>query len=108
MLNSMFGILAAAVWLLLSVITALGLALGQTGNVMVNVSMATIFVLVGGFLLWRTRSVAMLHGTHPADPIVKTFLRTQLVADLVMALLGLALASAAGFRILREGMPVFG
>lgn len=108
MLTSLSGFIAATFWLLLSAITAMGLTLGETGNVMVNVSMAAVFGLVGGFLLWRTRAAAVLLRTHPADPVVRAVLMTQLIANFAMAFLGLAFASAAALRIWREAVPVFG
>ena len=108
MLTSISGRLAASSWLLLSAITAMGLTLGELGNVTVNVSMAVVFGLVGGFLLWRTRATATLHRAHPADPAVETVLRTQLIANMAMALLGLVFAAAAALRVWREAVPVFG
>ncbi|WP_370049961.1 MULTISPECIES: hypothetical protein [Salipiger] len=111
MLTSISGRLAASSWLLLSAITAMGFTRGGSDNVTVNVSMAAVFGLVGGFLLWRTRATAILHRAHPADPAVETVetvLRTQLIANLAMALLGLAFASAAALRVWREAVPVIG
>ncbi|WP_335949739.1 hypothetical protein [Salipiger bermudensis] len=108
MLTSISGRLAASSWLLLSAITAMGFTRGGSGNVTVNVSMAAVFGLVGGFLLWRTRATATLHRPHPADLVVETVLRTQLIANLAMALLGLAFASAAALRVWREAVPVIG
>ena len=104
MLTSISGLLAASSWILLFAIAVMGLALGET----VNVSMAAVFALVGGFLLWRTRAAAKLLRSHPADPVVKTVLRTQLIANFAMALLGLAFSSAAALRVWREAVPVFG
>lgn len=108
MLTSISGLLAASSWLLLSAITAMGILLEETGNATVNVLMAAVFGLTGVFLLWRTRAAATLHRTHPADPVVKMVLRTHLIADFAMALLGLAFASAATLRIWHEASPVFG
>ena len=108
MLKSILGILDAPSWLLLAVIIAVGIALGDAPSVKINVLMATTFGIVGTFLLWRARILAILHRAHPADPVVITLLRTQVIVDLAMSLLGLIFASAAALRIWREALPVFG
>jgi uncharacterized protein YfiM (DUF2279 family) len=108
MLNSAFGILAASSWLLLSATTAVGIAVGNAAYLKTNFAMTVLFGLVGGFLVWRTRVVARLRRAHPADPAASSFMKTQLMADLAMAVLGYTLAFAAVLRVWRENLPVFG
>ncbi|MGR3313986.1 hypothetical protein [Roseovarius indicus] len=108
MLNSISGSLAAFSWFLLSLVTVAGVVAHGPENLKINTVMAGVFVSIAVFLAWRTRAVARLRRNHPADPATSSFLRTQLIADLAMTLLGLTLASAAGLRVWLEGMPVFG
>lgn len=75
---------------------------------MINVVMAVVFLLIGIFLIYRTRIVKKMRLAYPADPIAFSLVRTQLIADLAMATLGYVLATAAILRVWREILPVFG
>ena len=108
MLNAITGSLAAFSWLLLSLVTLAGVVARAPGNLKINIAMAAVFGLVAVFLAWRTHAVARLRRAHPADPAISWFLRTHLIADLAMTLLGLTFTSAAGLRIWCEAVPVFG
>ena len=101
------GILAAIAWLMLAMLTA-GSCLLERGTVAVNLVIATMFLGVAVFLIWRLRVMALVVQSVSANIAMKSLFRVEAVSASAMLLLGLILLAAAGSRVFGEGSPVFG
>ncbi|WP_350335551.1 hypothetical protein [Coralliovum pocilloporae] len=95
-------------WLALSAIVIVGLALNAAGLVLVNIAMAIVFAGCSAFLAWRVRVVENLLCGHPGGPEMRRFLIVEAFSALAMLLVGFLLLMMASFRVFSEGYPVFG
>ena len=101
------GLFASVTWFLLSALTATSSLLGS-GLLAVNLIMAAVFGSIALLIWWRIRAVVALHSTDLSQAPLRSLLRVESVTSLAMALVGVALLVAASYRVMIEGLPVFG
>ncbi len=101
------GIVAIIAWLMLALLTA-GSGMLERGTVPVNLVYGGMFLCIVVFLFWRWRVMALVVQSVHENPALKSLFRVEAVSTTAMLLLGLLLLSAAGFRVLGEGLPIFG
>jgi hypothetical protein len=101
------GLAATTAWLLLSILTA-GSGVLDPNTIVVNMVVALIFLGVSLLLLWRVNSMDAARRSMPRNEAMRSLLHVETVSAAAMFLLGVTLLIAAGSRVFREGMPVFG
>lgn len=104
----MAGIAAYFAWLLLSLLTIGGSAIGTTLGLPVNLFMGAAFAAVSAFLFWRSKRVTEMFEAFPEDPVIQAFARTELILNAMALAVGVLLVSAASYRLFVEEIPVFG
>lgn len=107
-MNKLFGHLAAASWGLLAIVTLYGAWTRHPDLIAINYVMAAGFTAIGGFVLWRTRTMERLFATTPAQPETRAAQRVEAIASFVMFLFGAVCLSGAAHRVWGEQMSVFG
>jgi len=106
-LTRLIGFGATTAWLLLAGLTG-GSGVLERNSIGINIAVAVLFLIVALLVLWRAIAVETARRSMPTSKAIRSLLRVEAVTGAAVMLLGMALLIAAGSRVFREGMPVFG